>query len=346
MKKITKNLLVSLFLLVFSAGSVAQDFTSAHDYLAYILQNENIVANNMWNYIKISAHSNSDKKIERKKDKLIQTIKEVSHNIGTMPPFEGDAALRDSLVVFFERSIEILNGDFEEVEKLELEANTSYQAMKKYLNAQSNANQNYSEANNKILEQVDYFAEQNNLELIADNSKLNANLKISNIVYDYYNKFYLIFFRGYIEDTYIIDAVNMQDTTKLKIHIDSLTSAYTTGKAEIGNLLSYNGDNSLKLACQNALNHYKKEATVQLPIIINFFRVDAELRKVKAEYEAIPEAEITQDDVNKYNFTISKYNTAIGEYNETIEIMNNELKENYKQWTKAVEKFLKNHIPK
>ena len=326
--------------------SKSQDFSTPHEYLNYILENENIVALDMWDYIKTSAHSNRDKKIQRKKNTLTETIRDVSRKISLMPPFEGDVSLRDSVVVFFNRSISILNGDFSEVEKLELEANNSYQAMKKYLDAQSKANEKYSEANGKILEQIDFFAQNNGIELVVDNSKLGANLTISNIIYDYYNELYLIFFRGYIEDNFIIDAVNNQDTTELKTHIDSLTTAYTVGQFDIKNINGYNGDYSLKLACQNALNHYKREATLHLPKIMKFFRVNAELQKVKTEYEAISENDLTQDDNNKYNFTISKYNTAIKEYNIAIDAMNKDLLENYKQWTKAVEKFMKKHIPK
>ena len=346
MKNLLKIVLVGLILFLFSIKGEAQDFTTSHGYLSFIIEKEKIVEQSVWEYIKTSAHSNRDKKIARKKEDLIETIQKVVQEIAFMPAFEGDASLRDSMVVFFERSVDMLKGDYAEIEILEKDAGNSYQAMRTYLDVKSKANEKYAEANEKISIQVDKFAEKNGINLVEGHSKLSANLKISNIVFTYYEEIYLIYFRGLIEDSFIIDAINNDDTTAIKMHLDSLTIAYAEGQNDLKQIKSYNGDYSLKYVCQKSLSHYKKEATLYIPKILIFYRVEAELDRVKTEYEAIPEKDVTQDDINKYNFTVAKYNTAIKEYNITMEKMNDDMQNNQKQWTDVVDKFMKNHIPK
>lgn len=346
MKNLFKISLLALVLIVSNFVVKAQDFSSSKEYLGFILEKESLVAEDMWTYIRTSAHSNSENKIQRKKNELIKTIKDASREIALMPPFEGDASLRDSMVLFFNRSVDLLNGDYAEVEELEAKSNSSYYAMKEYLEAQSKANKKDLAANEKVLLQVNQFADDNGIKLATSNSKLSANLKISNVVYDYYNEIYLIFFRGYINETFINDAINKNDTVALKINIDSLTTAYTVGELEIKSKKGYNGDYTLKNACLKAISHYKKEATLYLPEILNFYRVETELDLVKKNYESIPKNDVTQDDINKYNFTISKYNTAAEEYNKTIDLIGKAQQSNANNWSKAVDKFLNTNIPK
>lgn len=342
-----KKILLVLFIgIIGFSNSKAQDLATASGYLGFILEKQKVIAESMWDYIKTKAHSDRDKKVSRKKDDLIKTIKQEGAEIRLMPAFEGSTTLRDSMVVYLESSINILNGDYTEIEKLETKAQTSYEFMKLYLKKMDEANDKYEKMSESISKQIDIFAEENNINLVDNNSKLHANLKISNIVYGYYNNIYLIFFRGYIEDTFIIEAVNNQDTVSLKQRVDSLTVAYKYGDIDLKSTGSYNGDYTLRFTCQKSLNHYKKEATVYIPKILDYFRAESELNLAKQKYNSIPQKEVTQGDIDAYNFAISKYNNAIKVYNETIKNLNDDIKNNVEQWNDAVDKFLGKHIPK
>ena len=263
-----------------------------------------------------------------------------------MPPFEGDMSLRDSVVFFFNYAISMLNGEYAEVERLEVLAEKSYHAMKAYLDAAAKANEKFQQSQDRIMAQIDIFASQNDITLTEGTSKTTANLKISNIVYSYSNQIYLIYFRGALEDNFIVEAINNSDTLLLKLHIDSLTAAYKLGEDEIKGISAYNRDNSLVLACKKSIAHYKKQATVSLPKILEYYRAEDYFNKVKAKYDAKSQSEITQDDVNEYNFAASRYNNSVNVFNQTIKIINSDIRSNQKQWQDAVDKFLKTHIPK
>ncbi|MBN2893319.1 MAG: hypothetical protein JXL97_15715 [Bacteroidales bacterium] len=343
MKKI---LLITLIVILGITTVKSQDFTSATGYLGFIIEKQKIIAENMWAYVKANAHTNSEKKVERKKSDLIATIDRAGSEIRLMPAFQGEVTLRDSMVKYLETSKKMLNGEFAEIELLEANANTSYELMKIYLQKVSDANEKYAIKNEMISDQINKFAEEHNIELIKSSSELTANLKISNIVYKYYNSIYLIYFRGYIEDSFIIDAINSGDTTAIKQRMDSLIIAYKYGEVDLKAIAGYNGDYSLKFACQKALSHYQKVATILLPKILDYYKAENELNAEKKRFEAIPEKKRTQQDVDAYNFAITKYNNSIKIYNETIKTLNTEIQNNSEQWNNAVDKFIDKNIPK
>ncbi len=349
MKFLKKQLLVfTLFLIIFSANVFSQDhdLSTAYGYLGYILDQQKDISTAMWEYIKTNIHSNSEKKVEKKKDELIQKIKESKRQIQKMPPFEKNTNLRDSMVIFLDASINMLTNEYTEIEEMELQASTSYEFMKLYLLKVDEANKKFEILSDNLSAQLDKFAADNNIELVNNTSEVSANLKIANIVYDYYNEIFLIFFRGYIEDNFIVEAINNKDTNALKQRIDSLNNAYKKGELEIKNIKAYNGDLTVKFACQKSLNHYKNEAAVHLPKILDYYKAEAEHNLAKQKFEAIPQNELTQEDVNAYNFSISKYNNSINVYNQTIQYLNTDMQNNIKQWNDTKDAFLKKHIPK
>jgi len=275
------------FLCILSKSFYAQyDISTAYGYLGFILEKQKDVSEAMWEYTKTSAHSGKGKKVDKKKSELVKTIQDVNKEIAQMPPFEGDMSLRDSVVFFFNYAISMLNGEYAEVERLEVLAEKSYHAMKAYLDAAAKANEKFQQSQDRIMAQIDIFASQNDITLTEGTSKTTANLKISNIVYSYSNQIYLIYFRGALEDNFIVEAINNSDTLLLKLHIDSLTAAYKLGEDEIKGISAYNRDNSLVLACKKSIAHYKKQATVSLPKILEYYRAEDYFNKVKAKYDA------------------------------------------------------------
>jgi len=338
---------IVFFILMFlSANLFSQDFTKSFDYLKYIQDKQVEIAQTIWDYTSAKAHSKRDKKVERKREDVLDAIKKSTKDIQKMPAFDGSTDLRDSMVNYFMAMEKMMNGDYVELELLQFEAELSYQSMNKYLQKADLVEKKLSEKSENISKLFDDFANANNISIEKSTSKLAAKITLSTIVNDYYNSVFIINFRAYIAEAFANKAIVNEDTTSLKMWTDSLIYIYDFGAKELSKISTYNNDGTLKIACQKSLNHIKILANNNLPKILNYFRTKAELEKVKKEFNLIPEKNRTQSDIDKYNNTIKKHNNSIVEYNNTIKTINEKSNENSEQWNKAVETFLSKHIPK
>ncbi|MBN2664598.1 MAG: hypothetical protein JXR68_13195 [Bacteroidales bacterium] len=344
MKK--KFLILIVFSLFTSKAVISQDFTNALEYLEYIDQKQQLIAQDMWTYISTSAHSNSDKRIQNKKSQLLQTISTAKTDVSRMPAFNGSTSLRDSMVDYLNFSTKLLNGDLTEIEVLEFNAKKSYAAMITYLDKVKLVNQKFSDHGNRLTHEYEKFAALNNIQLNPTSSQLAAKMQLANIVNDYYNSVYLICFKGFIAENFINQAINDNDTTALKQWTDSLITAVDEGNIAIKTISAYNGDMSLKFACQKSLNNFKLEADTYLPKIANYFKAQNNLNIAKANYNSKPQNQVTQNDVDVFNKAVNDYNNAIEIYNEYSQKLSKHQQDNSKQWNDASDKFLDQNIPK
>ncbi len=345
-----KNLFkITIFLIFFVGTGIvlkAQDFTNAFEYLGYIEKRQEDITKATWNYIRTSAHSNWEGRVKRKKSKLIETIREAKNEIYQMPPFDGSTELRDSMVAYLKFSEKLLKGDYAQVEALEFEAKKSYEAMTKYLKKVEEINKKFSKHSEGLSEDIRQFATLHDIKIQETSSKTAAKIKISNIVNNYYNKLYLIYFRCAIANNFALQALNDEDTTKFKKWKDSLDVAVKIGNKKLFKYKGYNNDYSMKFTCQKSLNNYKLIHDNYFKKILNYYRAEANLEIAKKKYESKNKNKLTQEDVDQYNEAISNYNNAAEQYQQAVENTQNVLKNNQKQWNEVSDKFLDKHVPK
>jgi len=346
MKKYFIVLFVLTTIVFNSNNSYSQGFANAVDYLAYINEKQHDIAEDMWAYMSASAHTNRDRKINRKKRALLQTIQQTKTDVSRMPDYNGSTALRDSMVAYLDFSAKLLNGDLTEMEALEFDAKNSYSAMKAYLDKVKQVNQKYADHENRLMTEYEQFAAINNIQLNPNSSQLSAKMATARIVKDYYNNVYMIYFKAAIAENFINKAINDNDTTALKSWTDSLNTAITDGEIGIKQVNIYNGDLSLKFACQKALNSFKLEANTYLPKLLDYYRAETKLNTAKANFDSKSQDQITQADVDTYNNAVNDYNNAIEIYNEYTEKINKLQEDNLKQWNDVSDKFFDQHVPK
>ncbi len=324
----------------------AQNFSSAYDYLSYIKERNDKVAQQMWEYVSASAHSKRDKKIDKSRDELIQTIKDAKKELAAMPPYNGDATLRDSMVANLDFYLKMLNGDLLQAEEMAFESQKSYDAMQKYLKKQEQIDIEFSEQTARVAAIYKEFAEQNDIQIVEGESKLSKKVTQANLVYNYYNKVYLIFFHGYIAETFLVPAIEKEDTTAFQAWTDSLRVAYELGNKQITQIQGFGGDYNLKFSCQKALNHYGYVVNNLLPVFDRYFKAADNMKRQQVIIDLIPENSRTQKDIDKYNSAVEEYNTAIKDFNKTIDLFNKSRQENLKQWQAAKQTFFDRHVPK
>lgn len=341
MQKIT--LASILFFLMFSVGGKAQ---SAGEYLDKIGKEFKDISADMWDYTSAVAHGKSAKKVEARRKEVIKSNQDAQNKIKSLPAFEGDKSLRDSVLAHLKLSYKILNFDYAKIVDMEEISEQSYDAMEAYLLAQERANEKMNASGDMVDQQYAAFAAKHGVTLIDKDSKVENNLKVAGLAFKYYNVAYLIFFKSFKQEAYMIDALNKNDVNALKQNADALGKFSEEGLAKLDTLRPFKGDGTLATAAKDMLNFYKKEAKTKMPVIINFAVKKENFDKIKTAFDAKSEKSRTKEDVDGFNKAVNEFNAASKEYNTVNTELNNTRNDLLNKWNNAVSKFLDKQVPK
>lgn len=324
-------------------GAHAQ--SAAIDYMGEISAHYEAFSNSMWSYISTAAHGKNARKVESRRKELINTAIAAQRAISAMAPFEGDAAYRDSSANYFKLSAIVLREDFEQIVNLEEVAEQSYDAMEAYMAAKDIAYTKLNEAGERMAVFEKVFAQNHNVNLLENTDKVSKNLAIAGEVYNYYNPLYLLFFKCYKQEAYLLDAVNNGDVNAIAQNQNALNDCATASFAKFTATLCYKGDCSVSRAGNGLMQFYQKEATKNAAVISDFFLQKENFEKMQKAFNAIPQAKRTQADVDRFNASVEAFNKASAAYNKVNSESNQERQNLLNAWNSAVEKFLDAKIP-
>lgn len=343
-RKLKLVMMLTAFVLVQKVTFAQQKFATAVEYLNFIGEQYEQLTDDQWSYTRAVANDKSARKVENKRQDLLKTNKQAQTKISQLPGFEGNTEYRDSVVSFLELNYNVLNEDYEKIMNMEEIAEQSYDLMEAYLLAQEIAGEKISSASDMLAARHKVFAESYNITLIEDSSKKSLKLQKASLVYKYYNKIYLIFFKAYKQEAYLMDAVNRGDVNAMEQSKNALLEYSEEGLTKLKEIKAFEGDNSLKEACSQTLNFYKEEASEKSPVIINFFLKMEKFQSIKEAFEGKKEKNRTQEDVDQFNGAVNDYNTATNEYNETNEYLNKTRSKKLDNWNSGSTKFTKRHV--
>ncbi len=226
-------------------------------------------------------------------------------------------------------------------------AEQSYDAMEAYMMAKEEASKKLAQASEMLIEEQKEFADKFNVELMdSDDDELNKKMQIAEQVYAYYNEIYLIFFKSYVTDLYLSEAVNKGDVSAIEQQRSALSEASKEGLAKLGNIQPFNGDNSLIVNCRIMLEFYQDEADNQIQHITNYFIKTENFETIKASFEQKSEGDRTQQDIDQFNKAVSDVNEAGTKYNSANQSIYENRKRYVGQWNEAVDKFTDRHVPR
>src|SRR5215212_5175826 len=102
-----------LFLsIVCRSGSIAQDLQDPGKYMSYIDEKKVMVTKTNLNYLSAVSHGKSARKVEKLREKVLNTIYDTRIEISGVPPFKGDKTLRDATVAFLKKCYSVFNEDY------------------------------------------------------------------------------------------------------------------------------------------------------------------------------------------------------------------------------------------
>jgi len=343
--KILKSTLVPFLLvcmLCFAKYSSGQ--TSASKYLDDIgSQFENITAD-MWDYSAAVAHGKSARKVEKRRKEVLTSISEAKKKVESMSGFEGDKTFRDAVIAYLKLDYNVMNNDYAKIVDMEEVAEQSYDAMEAYLLAQEMATQKLHAANDELNAKQSSFAGAHGITITESKDKTSQKLEAAGLVFKYYNKAYLIFFKSYKQEAYMIDAMNKNDLNALKQNADALAKNSAEGIKKFDSLQPFNGDGSLKTEGIEMMKFYKSEATKDCPVMIAYSVKKENFDKMKKSFDA--KSNHSQAEANEFNKSVAELNKANTDYQKVNQDLNNKRNDLLNKWNETVARFLDKQVPK
>lgn len=331
---------VTLFCLEFTG--TAQDYENPVEYLGAISTQRENVSKKFMAYVSASAHKKKEKKVEALRAKLIEEVMEARMNINALPSFKGEKSYRDSTVNFLKLYYNVLNEDYSKIVNMEEIAEQSYDAMEAYMMAQEMVNKKLDEGNEKMRLATEAFAAKNNITLTKDNSELGEKMKQVHEVNTYHSVLYLIFFKAYKQESYLMEAISKNNITGIEQNKNSLLRFAQEGLEKLKGIKPFQGDGSLPGACKTVMNFYVKEVE-KMSTISDFYLIKERFETIKKEFEK--KSSPSQAEVDAYNKAVKDINGASNAFNNTTQSLNTERNDVLKEWNKSVSTFFDEHTP-
>ncbi len=317
------------------------------DYMNKISEQAYKIRKDFWDYTNAVAHGKSARKVDKRRTELIITSESALKAVKNMQGFGGSTEYRDSVVSYLNINLHLLREDYAKIVDMEEIAERSYDNMEAYILAKEAANDKMDAAGDMLVAQEKKFAADNDVELIeGEETKLTANMKAANAVYDYYNVVYLIFFKSYIQEKYLVGAMGKRDVSGIEQNKNALSTNSREGLTKLRAIKAFNGDNTIVIACRKVLEFYKDESENSITAITDYYLKTENFNIIKASFEQIKEKNRTQEDVDKYNKAVNEMNDAVNTFNETNAKLDTERVRTLETYNKAVAKFTDKHVPK
>jgi hypothetical protein len=339
MKQVTSIL---LFLSICTFG-LAQNFDNPGEYMSFISKQQENISKKYMSYTSASAHGKREKKVEALRNKLINEVEESRMNISGMPSFKTDKSYRDTAVNFMKLYYKVLNEDYSKIVNMEEIAEQSYDAMEAYLLLQEKVDEKLQEGNEKMKTAQTAFASKNNINLINGESELGDKLEQVHLLNVYYHQVYLLFFKPYKQEAYLMEAVEKGNITGIEQNKNSLLKYAQEGLEKMNGIKAFQGDNSVAMACKNMLNFYVREVNDKMSAVSDFFLTKERFANIKKEFEK--KGSPSKEEVAAYNKGVSDINKASNAYNQTNQTLNQQRSEALNNWNSAVKSFFDEHTP-
>ena len=334
-----------IFILIMALSVRLSIGQNATEYLN-IIGNEFLeIQKNTWDYTSSAAHGRSARKIEQKRRDVVISNKDAIRKISRMKAFNGSTGLRDSALSFLKVNFAVLNEDYAKLVDLEEISEQSYDAMEAYMLAREKANETLRVAGDIMESEYTGFAREHQITLRDDNRKVTDNLEVAGKVYSHYNEVYLIFFKSYKQEAYLLDAMNRNDVNGIEQNRNALASAAAEGRQKLKPLQPYKGDASLIKACDDMLEFYSDESSEKKGLAAYFVAKD-NFEKIKKSFEEKPASQRTGADVDKFNNAVNDFNRENERFNSANEALNKRRSSLINTWNSTCDRFTDRHVPK
>jgi hypothetical protein len=338
---VTATIILSTFLNSFSAKAAE----SPVEHMRQLSDREALLSTKYMSYMSEVAHGHRARKMEKRRQELIMSIRQAIQESGRLRPYNGDASLRDAYKKYWSVLLSIFTDDYSKIIDMEEIAERSYDAMEAILLIQEKANETVDAAYKDVATAYKTFADKHDVTLIeGEASKLTGKLTKTGQVNHYLNQLYLIFFKSSVQETLVLEALAKRDLNAVEQSRNSMLKFSTEGLLKLDTLKAFNGDASVKTACRQALEFHKKEVD-KFSVLSGYLIKLEEFDKTKKAFDAIPTSKRTQADVDAFNKSVKEVNEVVNQSNKLSQELNSSRSKVLDNWEAVRKKFMDHHIP-
>ena len=337
--------LFSILCFALTLSVSAQKFKTPVEYLDFIGKEQKTISKNMWKYTQAVAHSKSDRNIDNKRKTIIKSIERAITKIKKAQGFDGDT-YKNQVLEYLHFNKNLMNADYAKIIDMKAVAEQSYDAMEAYMLTRKMADEKMAESQANYESNFNLFAAKHNINIIESESDLSKKMEISNAVFEDYNNMYLIFFKVYINEVYLWEAVERKDVAAMQQNSNSLNQAAKEALEIIKTVENYKDDKSVVKATKEVLDFFIDESENKIPVLIDFFVLNENMNKITETLEKTPERKRTKKQIDNYNKKVKEINKAVKNYNKINTELNNNRQKALNNLNLANDNFLARHIPK
>lgn len=338
-----KRFYIIIFLFSMALSRAHAQYENAGTYIDHINKSNQALSEKYLFYLSGASHGKGAKKVEKRRLEVVEAISNARYDVQGMPPYKGDKTLRDTTVAYLKILNSVFNEDYGKIVDMEEIAEQSYDAMEAYMLAKEKANEKLEQASERQNQMQKTFAAKYDVTLINNESETESKMKTASEIMNNYNDIYLIFFKPYKQESYLLDAVNKKNINSIEQNMNSLQNYSEQGLEKLKGLKGYKNDGSLIVACRNMLNFYKEEAR-KASAMSDFFLKEENFAKIKKQFDA-KGSRRTQQDIDQFNKGVNEVNAASDEYNSVNKDLNKRRDDALNDWNKAVKRFMDDYMP-
>ncbi|RYY67217.1 MAG: hypothetical protein EOO12_01800 [Chitinophagaceae bacterium] len=335
--------LLFLFLLAARATN-AQSFETAVQYMEYINKAHEKVTTMYLSYLSAVGHGKSARKVEKRRQEVVNTLFDTRMNVMGMPPFKGDRTYRDTTVAYLKLLYAVFNEDYAKIVNMEEIAEQSYDAMEAYMLAQKKASERLQEAGARRQQTFTDFASKYNVTVVDGSTELEEKSKQASALMAHYDEVFLLFFKAQKQEAYLLEAMAGKNLTAFEQNRNALRRFSEEGLKKLPSLKGYQGDPSLIDACTTALTFFQSESDA-MNYVTDFMLAQEAFEKLKKAFNSKPAGQRTQQDVEEYNKGVSGINSSLDTFNKTNNDLNRQRNKAFETWNNAVKKYLDDYMP-
>jgi uncharacterized protein len=339
---VTTTIILSTFFNPFS--TIADE--SPVEHMRQLSDREELLSTKYMSYMSEVAHGNRARKMEKRRQELIISLRQAIQEGGKLRPYNGDASLRDAYKKYWSVLLSIFTDNYSKIVDMEEVAERSYDAMEAILLIQEKADETVNAAHDDVATAYKAFADRHSVRLVeGEQSKLTGKLNKTGKVNRYLNQMYLIFFKSYVQEGLVLDGLGKRDLNAAEQSRNSMSKYADEGLLKLDTIKSFNGDGSMKAACRQVLEFHKKEVE-KFSTLSDYLIKHEEFEKNKKAFEAMPASKRTQTDVDEFNKRVKEINEVVNKSNKMNQDLNSSRSKVLDSWDAARKKFMDQHVPR
>ncbi|WP_418511167.1 hypothetical protein [Corallibacter sp.] len=343
MTKIIKSC-IYMFLITCTATIYSQSFSNANEYLDFVGGEQQEITKNMWKYTKALAHSKSDRSINNKRKSLIKTVENAISKIEKANSYDGDE-YKNQVLNHLRLNESLLKQDYAKIVDMKEVANQSYDLMEAYMIAQEMADKKMQESQVEYEKNFYAFAAKHNINIIENETDLGKKMQISNKVFKHYNKMYLVYFKVYINEVYLMEALKKNDVSAIQQNANALSQSANEGLEILKSIETYNNDSSIIEATKKTFDFFIEESENNIPKMVDFLILNEDFTTIKNTLEKTPERKRTKEQIDTYNKKVKELNKGVKDYNKINQDLNTKRQNVINSLNATNDNFLAKHIP-